>query len=42
MLAILFPALYEDIEYLIPADEREVQAALEPNHPVAGPSRLTI
>ena len=52
MLAILFPHLFEDIEYQLPAvagdvemfslDEYEHEDGtdLEPEQPVAGPSRL--
>ncbi|GJE89122.1 hypothetical protein PsYK624_052160 [Phanerochaete sordida] len=44
MLAIFFPHLFEDIEYLIPADEQS-QTAPQPgssqaSQPIAGPSRL--
>jgi hypothetical protein len=42
MLAILFPTLYEDIEFLVPAADSGAlaPAGSEPEQPVAGPSRL--
>ncbi|KAF8196665.1 SNF2 family N-terminal domain-containing protein [Mycena galopus ATCC 62051] len=48
MLQILFPHLFEDIEYLIPSEEEDgdvvmedAQAATFPANAVAGPSRLS-
>jgi E3 ubiquitin-protein ligase SHPRH len=47
MLAILFPHMYEDIEYLVPDDDVAMQEQVEDCSPVrehvnaeAGPSRL--
>ncbi|KAJ7074914.1 SNF2 family N-terminal domain-containing protein [Mycena belliarum] len=43
MMAILFPHMFEELEYLIPADEDVVMTSARPNSPVgnavAGPSR---
>lgn len=41
MLAIFFPHLFEDIEYLIPSEEHIDIPADDNDQPIAGPSRLT-
>ncbi|CCM02285.1 uncharacterized protein FIBRA_04372 [Fibroporia radiculosa] len=49
MLAIFFPHLYEDLEYLLPPEDApntepeqaQMQMAKEPENAVAGPSRLS-
>lgn len=40
MLAIFFPHLFEDIEYLIPDDSQDRVSANDVEQPIAGPSRL--
>ena len=42
MLAILFPHMFEDVEFLLPPDEDvHMEDGVEQANAVAGPSKLT-